>query len=636
VGGEARLGARLERAQKIRSGEMTEAAVSISNSTAVHAERPNARGGGRRPHLWPLLIAVCVAALIDWFSATTQRLYVDEDSTASQQQGTVWQHFALRGNEVVPEIISSDEARFTFPLTLRSRQTLQVTAHPEGEAAYEIALVTGTALRQLAARKIDRAQSERFSLPAGTAALKFAVHGRIAWFDLRLTRQFHWPVYLALFVFVLVALPKRGGISTRTGNWLALGVSTLLCLGVIECVLGLFALKLAPAILTARHDFGLSAPDPRWMESPRYKQRLRPNLKTYCEWEFGDIVRMGFLPRELFGPEPHRYPFATDAEGFRNPAVRSQVDVAALGDSFVEAMTSPAGEAWPARLEQLTGKRVQNYGTSSFGPQQELYVLQDFAIGHQPHDVVLGYFAGNDLFDAERFDRWEHGGDNPGEELAGWRLRKSFRRYETLFLATLVRVTLPVAARTTVPAAVPTKMTGSGFDRGAWQIETAPGAMMRFAFMPPYLQKLIASRTEIERSRGWQLVCDTFRRMKETCAGHGARFTIVFIPSKDEVYWPLVDRSLGEEELQRSLDFISTYNHMPIRAADIRANRLVQNDLVREFCANAGISFLDLTPALEQAAASGRPVYFADDAHWNAAGHQLAAEELAKFLAQHR
>jgi lysophospholipase L1-like esterase len=73
---------------------------------------------------------------------------------------------------------------------------------------------------------------------------------------------------------------------------------------------------------------------------------------------------------------------------------------------------------------------------------------------------------------------------------------------------------------------------------------------------------------------------------------------------------------------------------MPLLAADIRANRLAQNELMRDFCATAGIFFLDLTPALEQAAASGRAVYFADDAHWNAAGHEIAAEELAKFLAR--
>ncbi|MFN2621935.1 MAG: hypothetical protein ABR611_03730 [Chthoniobacterales bacterium] len=575
---------------------------------------------------------ICLAAIIDWFSATTQRLYVDEDSAASQQQGTVWQHFGVRGHEVVPEIITSDEARFTFPVSLSTRQTLRFTAHPDGEAAYEIILATGGTSRQLLARRIDRPQSERISVPSGNSELRFAVHGRIAWLDLRLTRQFHWPIYLALFALSFFALSGSGRVSPLTGNWLALGVSTLLCLAIAEYVLRLSALKLPPPVLAARHDLGLVAPDPRWVDSPRYRQRLRPNLKTYCEWEHGDIVRMGFVPREMFGGEHHRYPFETDAEGFRNPVARESIDVAVVGDSFVEAMTSPREEAWPARLEELTGKKVQNYGTSSFGPQQELYVLQDFAIAHRPRDVVLGYFAGNDLFDAERFDRWEHGGDKPGEESSGWRLQKSYRRYETLFLTTLVRVLLPAKKPADIPR--PVASSHSGFDRGAFEIPTASGTTLRFAFMPPYLQKLAGSRTEIERSRGWRLARETFLRMKETCAEDGARLTIMFIPSKGEVYWPVVEHSLGQADLERSLDFISTYNHMPLRAAEISANRLAQNELMREFCASAGIPLLDLTPVLEQAAASGRPVYFADDAHWNAAGHQIAAEELAKTLAK--
>jgi hypothetical protein len=604
-------------------------------------------GAGPAPHpadakkrSWLSLLflsAVCMAAMIDWFSGTTTRLYVDEDSASAQQQGTVWQHFGVRGHEVVPEIITADEARFTFPMSLSSRQTLRFIAHPDGEAAYEIVLVSDQVSRQLMAREIHRAESESISVPAGRGELRFVVHGRIAWIDLRLTRQFHWPAHLALFVLALFPFARiphpAPRISHLAGNWLALGVSTAFCLGIVESVLRLFALKLPIPVLTARHDLGLSAPDPRWIDSPRYRQRLRPDLKTYCEWDYGDIVRMGFLPRELFGGQHHRYPFETDAEGFRNPGVRDQIDVAACGDSFVEAMTSPREEAWPARLEELSGKKVQNYGTSSFGPQQELYVLQDFAIAHRPHDVVLGYFAGNDLFDAERFDRWEHGGEKPGEEPSGWRLRKSYRRYETLFLTTLVRVGLPAKKPMDLPAPVPNP--GGGFDRGAYAIPTAPGNTLRFAFMPPYLQKLAGSRAEIEGSRGWQMTRETFLRMKETCAQHGARFIVMFIPSKAEVYWPLVEHSLGHDDLQSSLDFISSYNHMPLRAEDITANRLAQNELMREFCAGAGIPFLDLTPALEQAANSRHAVYFADDAHWNAAGHAIAAEELAKFLARH-
>lgn len=607
--------------------------AAISPAGAGPAPHAEGASSSHRSLLWAILAAICLAALIDWFSATTHRLYLDEDSAAAQQQGTAWQHFALRGNEVVPEIISRDEARFTFQISLRARHLLRFTAHPEGPAEYEIILHTSAGERRLATQEIDRPSSESISLPAGDGELRFVVHGRIAWLDLRLTRQFHWPLYLALIVLVAFALTRQSSrrISSRTGNWLALAASTLLCLGLIELALRAFALKLPPPILTARHDLGLSAPDPRWMESPRYKQRLRPNLKTYCEWQHGDIVRMGFLSPDLFGGTLHRYPFATDTEGFRNPAVRQQIDVAALGDSFVDAMTSPLEESWPARLEQITGKKVQNYGTSSFGPQQELYVLQDYAIRHRPREVVLGYFAGNDLFDAERFDGWEHGGDKPGEEATGWRLQKQYRRYEMLYLTTVARVALPKKEPGSAARSIGADL---HFDRGLYEIPTAQGPPLRFAFMPPYLQKLAASRAEIERSRGWELVRATLVRMQETCARHGSRLTVLFIPSKDEVYWPLVERSLGQDELQRSIDFISSYNHMPLQAADIRANRRAQNELMREFCAAAGISFLDLTPALEQAAAAGQPVYFADDAHWNAAGHELAAQELTKFLAR--
>ena len=608
------------------------AAISKSPPRAGAASSKTRRFGNRRSLGLFFLSALFLIALIDWFSASTVRLYVDEDSSASQQQGTVWQHFGRRGNEVVPEIISADEARFTFPISLATRHRLQFTAHPEGSAEYEILLRADSAERKIASAKIEQPQSASLSLPSGKADLKFVVHGRIAWFDLRLTRQFQWPLYLFLFAVVVFISHPVSQIPRRAGNWLTLAISTSLCLILIEAALRAVVLKLPLPILTARHDLGLIAPDPRWVDSPRYQQRLRPNLHTYCEWQHGDIVRMGFLSPDLFGAEQHRYPFEIDAEGFRNPAVRARIDIAALGDSFVEAMTSPREEAWPARLEKITGRAVQNYGTSSYGPQQESYVLEDYAIGHQPREVVLGYFAGNDLFDAERFDEWERGADKPGKEASGWRLQKTFRRYETLFLTSVAGRVLPAARppeRGPVTAALSPQTT---FDRGAYQIPSGNGATLRFAFMPPYLQKLADSREEIERSRGWELTRAAFIKMRDTCARHGSRFTVMFIPSKGAVYWPLVERSLGQEELQRSLDFVSSYNHMPLRAADIHAHRLVQNELMREFCAAEKIPFLDLTPKLEEAAAAGNAVYFADDAHWNAAGHEIAARELARFL----
>ena len=50
---------------------------------------------------------------------------------------------------------------------------------------------------------------------------------------------------------------------------------------------------------------------------------------------------------------------------------------------------------------------MQNYGTAGFGPQQELRVLTDYALAHHPKVVVLAYFAGNDIFEAEAFEDYE-------------------------------------------------------------------------------------------------------------------------------------------------------------------------------------------------------------------------------------
>lgn len=583
------------------------------------------------------LVAVCLGAAADWFAAGTRRLYVDEDSAASRQEGTVWQHFGVRGHDVVPEIISRDEARFVFPISLATPHWLLFSAHPEGDAEYKIILRSGGTSQQIAGRTITRAISEKISLPAGEGELQFVVHGRIAWFDPRLTRKlFLWPLYLGAFIALAFALrnrPAPPAARAGLGNWLALIASTVVCLGLIEFVLQRVALKLPPAVLSARRELGLLAPDPRWIDSSRFQQRFRPNLNTVCEWKYGDIVRMGFIPPELADGETHRYPFQTDAEGFRNPSVRAKIDVAALGDSFTDAMTLPVEEAWPARLEQITGKSVQNYGTSHYGAQQELYVLEDFAIQHQPRDVVLAFFAGNDLFDAERFDRWAHAGDRPGEELTGWRLKKQFRRYETLYLSTLAAVVMPDGVSRKNRAAE-SKHPRPRFDRGMYDIPAPNGGTLRFAVMPPYLQKLGTSRQEFERNRGWELTRATLLRMKEICDREQSRLTVMFIPSKAAAYWPLIERALDPEELQRAIDFSCSYNHMPLRVADLKANRLVQNELVRDFCAEAKIPFLDLTPVLEQNAAAGRAVYHADDAHWNAAGHEVAAQELARFLIQ--
>src|SRR5215210_9313047 len=139
-----------------------------------------------------VLALVCVAGLLDWLSARTQRLYVDEHADTSKQVGSVWQHFALRGHNVVPQIVLRDGARLVFPLNLRLPQRLIFAVKPKGSATYEVSRVQGEARSQVVAARARKGDHQSIALPRGAYQLEFTVHGALELLDLQLVR----PVFL--------------------------------------------------------------------------------------------------------------------------------------------------------------------------------------------------------------------------------------------------------------------------------------------------------------------------------------------------------------------------------------------------------------------------------------------------------
>ena len=586
------------------------------------------------------LILIVVAAAADWLSAGTTRLYAGKANSENAQAGAVQQEFRVHDRKVRPEIVGHGEARFGFPIDTRVPYKLVFAVEPSGPASYEIFVHTGGKRQRIVAG--GGRTSCSIPLPARVGDLEFVQHGSIRWLDLRLVRPvFLWPIYV-LGVGVILALAARQPCSRRflSPEWVMLSASTLLCLTTTEFALRRFPGMLPPAVIAARSDLGAVGEDPRWIDPARYKLRLRPNLNTYNEWRYGGIVRLGFIPKEVSRGLLHRYSFRTDAEGFRNERVRATIDVAALGDSFTDGAAGPAEESWPVHLEKLSGLVVQNYGTSGFGPQQELYALRDYALAHHPRWVILAFYAGNDLRDAEIFDRWEREHARESDEREGWELARKYRRYETLYLWTLARVGIESllhfvtvqseGAPPATQAAVPERPT---FDRGMFTVPVANHAI-QFAFLPPYLRQLSVPRPEIEASHGWQLTGQALREMKQECETNGAGFLFVFVPEKAQVYWPLAERSFSAAELQAAVNFYYPPGETPLKIEAVHAHRLVLNELLQDFCVRERIPMLDLTARLEREVEAGRETYFPDDPHWNATGHEVAARELARFLAQ--
>lgn len=583
-----------------------------------------------------LLLAICFGLTADWLSAKTTRLYVD---ASAEHLGEVRQEFKVRGKRVVPEITTGDAAVFRFAIDPHVPQKLIFSVKSAHRASYEIVAEGGT--RQLIKQEtVDRSMERSISIPLGSHGLEIVAHGSMRWSDLRVERPvFLWPFYLLAMgavLFLAVREPKW----FRGAEWITLSLATVICLGAAEFVLRRCAARLPAALIAARSELGALGEDSRAFDPARYRVRLRSNLRTYLEWQHGGIVKLGFIPAEVSPGLWHRYPLRTDAEGFRNESVRKKIDVAALGDSFTDGAMGPVGEAWPQRLEKIAHLAVQNYGTSGFGPQQELYVLQDFALQHQPRWAVVAFYAGNDLRDAEAFDGWEHSKQQEHVEREGWELARSFHRYETFYLWTLARVGIAPLARlfthpshkseTGVVGSLPKK---PRFDRGMFTIPVVRDAV-QFAFLPPYLQQLASPREEIEQSRGWNLAAEALRYMKEECAKNNTALLLMFVPEKAQVYWPLAERSFSHDELQDAVNFYCPPAKSALSIDAVSAHRLALNEMVQEFCTREGIPMLDLTASLQHEVESGTGTYIPDDPHWNAAGDEVAARALAEFLAR--
>ena len=626
----------------------------------------------RRLPLILALSAACVGLLIvrNWAYVTTYRLYLSQRADSAAHSAAA-QRFDIEGARVVPQIVSRDDDLIAFKTAIGRPSTLRVEVRPSGRAAYEIRWREGATVELLAQGEVSAPATVTHAIPARAGVVEFVSHGPLTWIDPRVVRDLRVVPHLLAIALLLagsLALSRRRpwpdqprGRSDRIVWFRRLAMAGSITVSLFALEIGLRALgdRVPGSIAAERHDLGEVRQDPRWEDTARFGRRLRRHVDAVNEWRYGDIVRMGYIPAAGSDGVLHRFAFQTDDEGFRNPRVRERIDVAALGDSFTDAMTLPIEDAWPTRLERQTGLAVQNYGTAGFGPQQELLALKDYAARHHPRLVVLAYFAGNDLFDAEAFDEFARSNGATRRPDQGWQIKDVVSRADNWFLVSALRATgawvskleraearvaatpaggsdktRPTSATAGPAATDAPAAAGVSFDRGMFTA-AVNGHAMRWAFMPPYLNTLTFSDRDLAARKGWAVTQQTIGEMQDVARGVGATFVVMFLPFKSQVYLPWLAQSQAAPELSRDLQFYLPDNPGTPDVAQMLRNRLAQNRLMRRFCDERGIALLDTTDALTARFTAGENVYFPDESHLNEAGHAIVADTLAAYLKIH-
>jgi len=293
-----------------------------------------------------------------------------------------------------------------------------------------------------------------------------------------------------------------------------------------------------------------------------------------------------------------RAAFHTDSHGFRNPwPWPEKAEIIAVGDSLTFGFGVKDEEASPSVLARaLPRSRVLNLGLMGACPEQYLRLYETFGAKMRPRVLLVGVFLGNDFHEAPGFDRWlksKAGGNymlsqrpplrfslrHPRQSIKGLLTRYSY-------LYNLVRV-------------MRTYDRNNSTERRLFPLADGHQLLL---FPTRLAQAVTMGQPDHEE---FEEVFRPINRMSALAREDGTHVLVVFQPSKEEIYLPL----LGEPAPDAG---------GPLRTA----------------LQKQGIDCLDLTPAFRQRARAGDQLFFEADGHPNRLGYALIAEEILTYLTE--
>ena len=352
-----------------------------------------------------------------------------------------------------------------------------------------------------------------------------------------------------------------------------------LALASVALVLTVFgvelALRLVPALVPET-----------WRDLPALRERPRVDDLFVYDEELG--FKLSPSLDDVVHEPTHkdvRFSISTRSLGFRGVGFRDdgltpgERPVVVVGDSFTFCWTEME-DCWVELLESTGERDFVNLGAPGLGGAQEALMLERYGLALDPQLVIWSFFA-NDLHDnvrvgpAVRVDRWT------------WLERRS-----ALFGA--LRRRTPGLRQQAQPSAEP------AFDDGVVRTTLYPEAAISSWVTGPAL------------ATGWQVQRSALTRAQALSVATGAPLVVVLMPFRELVY----------------------FDHYSEFAASLGAQDLARPyQLMRELCDELGVPVLDLNEVI--ARDPGRQVFYELDAHLNAEGNRVVANEIRRFLELH-
>ena len=357
---------------------------------------------------------------------------------------------------------------------------------------------------------------------------------------------------------------------------------------------------------------------------PATWERLRaaiPNLEVRQEdRDVGWVLRPNMV-RTGRNEDGEPYRATTSAEGFFTPDTppASTQQLITIGASFLALFTvrHPAAVV----IRDALGVPVYNIAVGQWGPESYLAAYEKFG-AHRHHELAVVFSVPSDPSNVANWRRWKSEGTS--ESFMTW-MQKSEASRDGVNRSTswpdrhLVFWNLMKFAIRRQPAQKPSEA-GALLPTGATRVEHfgtgAAGFDLQLAVQQIFGQNDPAYF--LPGSSYYPVMEEYFRslrRLKAAVEARHARMVLVWIPSKERVYIPVLPKD-------RRGAYVTN------QTGDVNG---VENALAL-FAQQEGVTFLDLTPAFVEHAQRGEKLFFTVDGHWNAHGQELGGRLVADFI----
>lgn len=360
----------------------------------------------------------------------------------------------------------------------------------------------------------------------------------------------------------------------------------------------------------------------------RIAYRYRPGYRSEGLWDPANPTQAN--PENMAAPRSRSdafwYVLQIDEMGFPNDEVkwRDHYDIIVTGDSFV-IRTAP--QTWIERLRELTGSSVLTLGASSWSTLNEVEAVKMYGLDKKPRWVLVMFFEGNDLINtAQYMDKQASGLSWKEYDFQGVPLyRRSLTYHMLRYWLTPKKAAEPVRYRYPVRASTE-----------AGEVE--------LVFKDIHLLPLSADYDTLARSDEFKAVTDALLELKKLCDAQGTRLLLVYVPSKEHVYWsriwdPVDVNNILERTVTVTLSegdhgrLVWTPQYLSFDRFNVNHN--AQERLFDDWAKQTGVEFLNLTPVFWRKSIELGETYHYADPHWNQLGNHIAAEAIAEYLSTH-